>query len=291
MLAGFWAILSTVALGLLRSVGRLSVPKTVSALREGALGALSVAAACANIGIIIGMLMLTGLGLKLSGMLVEIAGQNMLLLLVLTMISSLILGMGVPTLAAYLVLALLVAPALIQMGVKPMAAHLFMFYFGIISCITPPVALAAYTAAGIAGSDPMRTGFQATKLGIAAFIVPFLFVYYPALLMDGPVLDILQASLTGLMGVVALAAAIEGYFMGLLSVPLRLLTLVSALALLHPEKYSDVIGLLLFVFVGTLQYRRKQALSTEDRQGVLAPLETGASGSAAGNPPPGKEQP
>lgn len=284
MLAGFWSILSTVALGLLRSAGRLSVSKTVNALREGALGALSVAAACANIGIIIGMLMLTGLGLKLSGMLVEIAGQNVLLLLALTMVTSLILGMGVPTLAAYLVLALLVAPALIQMGVKPMAAHLFMFYFGIISAITPPVALAAYTAAGIAGSDPMRTGFQATKLGVAAFIVPFLFVYYPALLMDGPALDILQASLTGLMGVVALAAAIEGYFMGRLSLPLRLMTLVSALALIHPEKYSDIAGLILFASIAALQYRRKKALSITVRQEVLIPLETGAAGSARGNP-------
>ncbi len=263
MRAAFWTIISTIVVSMGRRSTRLSVPKALEALKNGAVGALSVATACANIGIIVGVLMLTGLGLKLSGMLVEIARGSLLLLLMLSMVTSLILGMGVPTLAAYLVLALVVAPALIKMGVMPIAAHLFMFYFGIISCITPPVALAAYTAAGISGSDPMKTGYQAVKLGIAAFIVPFLFVYHPVLLMDGPVWNILQSSLTAITGVVALAGSLEGYFMGRLPIILRMVLFFGALTLIHPGGYSDLTGLGVIGFIMVLQHLKgKKSLSS-----------------------------
>ena len=254
MRAAFWTIVCTAVVSMVRRGTRLTPSKTVAALKNGAVGTLSVATACANIGIIVGVLMLTGLGLKLSGMLIDIAQGSLFILLFLSMITSLIMGMGVPTLAAYLVLALVVAPALIQMGVKPMAAHLFMFYFGIISCITPPVALAAYTAAGISGSDPMKTGYQAVKLGITAFIVPFLFVYHPVLLMDGPVWSILQSSLTAFAGVVALASSLEGYFRGNLSIPLRIVMMVGSWTLIHPGGYSDLIGLGIIGSVAAFQH-------------------------------------
>jgi TRAP transporter 4TM/12TM fusion protein len=257
MRAAFWTIMCTILVSAVRRSTRLNVPKTLEALKSGAIGTLSVATACASIGIIVGVLMLTGLGLKLSGMLVDIAQGSLLILLVLSMVTSLILGMGVPTLAAYLVLALVVAPALINMGVKPIAAHLFMFYFGIISCITPPVALAAYTAAGISGSDPMKTGYQAVRLGIAAFIVPFLFVYHPVLLMEGPTWKILQSSLTAMIGVTALAASLEGYLLGQLPAILRVALLGSALTLIHPGAYSDLIGLALITLIIAAQLRRR----------------------------------
>ena len=153
--------------------------------------AVSVGIACAMAGIISGVIMGSGLGYRISSILTSVAGTSMLLLLVLTMVVSLIMGMGVPTTAAYLVLASLVAPTMIQLGIPPLAAHMFIFYFGCISSITPPVALAAYAGAGLAGCDPNKTGYKAFRLAFCSFLMPYLFVYNPVLLMEGGVLDIL----------------------------------------------------------------------------------------------------
>lgn len=151
--------------------------------------AVSVGIACAMAGIISGVIMGSGLGYRISSILTSVAGTSMLLLLVLTMVVSLIMGMGVPTTAAYLVLASLVAPTMIQLGIPPLAAHMFIFYFGCISSITPPVALAAYAGAGLAGCDPNKTGYKAFRLAFCSFLMPYLFVYNPVLLMEGGVLD------------------------------------------------------------------------------------------------------
>jgi TRAP-type uncharacterized transport system fused permease subunit len=187
--------------------------------------------------------------MKLSTMLIEVAGGNLLALLFLTMIASLILGMGMPTTACYIVLAVLVAPALIKMGVVPIAAHLFVFYFGIISAITPPVALAAYAAAGIGNTDPFKTGWYATKLGLAGFIIPYMFVYGPALLIQGTPGEIVLASISGLVGSAALAAAIQGWALARLNLWQRVFLGIGGLCLIKPGWITDLIGLGLLSFV------------------------------------------
>ena len=179
--------------------------------------AVSVGIACAMAGIISGVIMGSGLGYRISSILTSVAGTSMLLLLVLTMVVSLIMGMGVPTTAAYLVLASLVAPTMIQLGIPPLAAHMFIFYFGCISSITPPVALAAYAGAGLAGCDPNKTGYKAFRLAFCSFLMPYLFVYNPVLLMEGGVLDILWSLVTALIGAYLLASGFEGFFFRWLS--------------------------------------------------------------------------
>ena len=203
---------------------------------------LEVALSCACAGIVIGMLMLTGLGLRLSGVIVDLSGGNLPILLIYTMIASLVLGLGLPTVAAYIVLAVLVAPAMIQLGVPPLAAHLFVFYFGIISAITPPVALASFTAAAIAGSDPMRTSWLSMRLGFAAYIVPFFMVYNPALIMQGSWSAILLSAATASLGVAAVAAALEGAWLTLMRPWERVLLALGGLALIDMRWEAAAVG-------------------------------------------------
>lgn len=221
----------------------------LGALRAGAMGSLEVAVACASAGIIIGMLMLTGLGLRLSGLLVDLAAGNLPLLLVLTMVASLILGMGVPTLGAYIVLAILVAPSLVQLGVAPLAAHLFIFYFGVISAITPPVCMAAFAAAAISGAHPMRTGITAFRLGLPVFIVPFIMVYHPALILQGSAWQIAQAAISSIAGSAALAAGLEGYLFRVMAAPTRILFAVGGILLITGGVATDIAG---FAILGLL---------------------------------------
>jgi len=242
MKSAFWAIIAIVILSAFNKNTRMGAKKIRTALEEGATGAIEASIVCAAAGIIIGAFSLTGLGLKFSSILVSLAGDSVFILLILTMISSLVLGMGMPTVACYVVLAVLVAPALINMGVNPMAAHMFIFYFGIISNITPPVCVAAYAGAGIAQSDPFKTGFLAARLGIVGFIVPFMFVMGPALLFQGSAGSIFLAALSGLIGVGVLAMALEGVFIVKLSFIERALLLCSALILLKVGIVTDAIG-------------------------------------------------
>ena len=167
--------------------------------------------ACAASGIILGIINLTGIGLRLSSILVQLAGGEVFLLLVMTMIACLVLGMGLPVTASYMIPALMVGPAFTELGVPPLAGHLFILYFGVISNITPPFALAAYAGAGIAGSDPVRTGFLAFRLGIPGFILPYMFVYNPALILKGPLGEVALATVSAAIGAVALGAALQGY--------------------------------------------------------------------------------
>ena len=243
------------------------VRRIVEALKEGGLGTLEVAACVGCAGIIIGMFMLTGLGLRLSSMLIDLAGGNLLLLLVLTMVASLILGMGVPTLGAYIVLAILVAPGLITMGVQPLAAHLFIFYFGVISSITPPVALASFTAAVIAGSDPMRTGMTAFRLGITVFIIPFMMVYQPEMIMQGEWYRIVLVFCTSLVGASALAAGLEGYWFTEMTWWERLILVVAGVLLVEGQIVTDFIGAALIgvVFITQrLRAKRGRAAGAPD---------------------------
>ena len=223
--------------------------------------AVSVGIACAMAGIISGVIMGSGLGYRISSILTSVAGTSMLLLLVLTMVVSLIMGMGVPTTAAYLVLASLVAPTMIQLGIPPLAAHMFIFYFGCISSITPPVALAAYAGAGLAGCDPNKTGYKAFRLAFCAFLMPYLFVYNPVLLMEGGVLDILWSLVTALIGAYLLASGFEGFFFRWsLKWFERPLMILGAVMLIVPGMVTDLVGIAIIVveFVTEFMFKRSE---------------------------------
>jgi TRAP transporter 4TM/12TM fusion protein len=226
----------------------------------GARNAIGVALACASAGIIIGAITLTGLGLKLGNGLVELAGGNLLVTLIFTMITSLILGMGVPTTANYIITSTIAAPALIQLGVHPLAAHLFVFYFGIVADITPPVALAAYAGSGIAKSNPLKTGITATKLAIGAFITPYIFVMNPSMLWVGTTwYAMIQTLITSCAGMTAIGAAVIGYFVAPLNWVERLLFFVGGLMLVDPGALTDIIGIVILGFCVAYQVRKKKA--------------------------------
>lgn len=223
--------------------------------------AVSVGIACAMAGIISGVIMGSGLGYRISSILTSVAGTSMLLLLVLTIVVSLIMGMGVPTTAAYLVLASLVAPTMIQLGIPPLAAHMFIFYFGCISSITPPVALAAYAGAGLAGCDPNKTGYKAFRLAFCSFLMPYLFVYNPVLLMEGGVLDILWSLVTALIGAYLLASGFEGFFFRWsLKWFERPLMILGAVMLIVPGMVTDLVGIAIIVveFVTEFMFKRSE---------------------------------
>ena len=237
-------------------------PKDIlGAMESGAKGAVGVACACACAGMIVGVVTLTGFGLKIAEVIVQIAQGRLIPTLLLTMISSIILGMGLPTTAKYIVLATMAVPAITKLGVNLMSAHLFILYFGVVADVTPPVALAAYAGAGIAGANSMRTGFQAFKLAIGAFIIPYIFVINPHLIMVDsivgttvnwlPITAALPTIVTALIGTVCLAGTVESYLFGKLRIWQRVILLLAAFALLDPKLLTDVIGLaaLAFIFV------------------------------------------
>ena len=210
---------------------------------------MQVAAACAAAGIIVGVASLTGIGLRMSELIITLSGGNLLIALVLTALGSLVLGMGLPTTAAYVVLAALGAPALVELGVPLLSAHLFIFYFGCMSNVTPPVSLAGYAAAGIAGASPTQTSVSAMLLASTGFLVPFMFVYGQPLLLIGSPGEIALAVFSALIGVSALAAATMGYGRRDLAIWERLLMAGAALMLIKPGLYTDAAGLLVFLAI------------------------------------------
>jgi TRAP transporter 4TM/12TM fusion protein len=212
MKAGLYSIVSVVLVSTLQRETRMGPKKIVSTLEDGARSVLPIVAACACSGIIVGVLTLTGLGLKISYLLVRIAQGNLPVLLILAMCASILLGMGITTTAAYLLVAIIVAPALAKMGIPELAAHMFVFYFAVISTITPPVALAGYTAAGIAETDPFKTSLVGFRIGIAKFVVPYYMIYRPdIMLLSGNIPNILAALVASFIGIWALAIGSCGY--------------------------------------------------------------------------------
>jgi len=244
MRAAFWGVISSFALALAARATRPSPEDTRALLEAAGRGAVQVAAACAAAGIVVGVASLTGIGLRMSELIVTLSQGNLLAALVLTGIGSIVLGMGLPTTAAYVVLAALGAPALVQLGVPLLAAHLFIFYFGCISNVTPPVSLAAFAAAGIAGAPPVRTALAAAVLAAAGFLVPFMFIYGPPLLLEGPLSEIALVTITALAGVTALAAAAMGFARRPLVGWERLVLGVGALCLVFPGLLTDAAGIL-----------------------------------------------
>ncbi|MDT8342072.1 MAG: TRAP transporter fused permease subunit [Longimicrobiales bacterium] len=249
MRAAFWAVVSGVALAMVRPTTRLDRAGAARVLETTARGAVQVAAACAAAGIVVGVASLTGIGLRMSELIVTLSGGHLLPALVLTAAGSVILGMGLPTTAAYVVLAALGAPALVELGVPLLAAHLFIFYFGCISNVTPPVSLAAYAAAGLSGADPLRTGLMAMGLALPGFLIPFLFVHEPALLLAGPWWAVAATAGSAALGVAALAAAVMGFLRSWLGWRRRAALAGAALLLLVPGVWSDVGGLGAFLAI------------------------------------------
>lgn len=261
--AALYGLGLAVATSYIRKSTRLSLKNILAALEQGAKSALGVSMACACAGIIVGTITLTGLGLKLGNGLVSLSGGNLLLTLIFTMITSLILGMGAPTTANYVITSTIAAPAIVMLGVPVLAAHMFTFYFGIIADITPPVALAAFAGSAIAKSNPLQTGIQASKLAIAAFIIPYMFVFNPAiLLIDTTPLEITQMVITSIIGMIGVSTAMEGYLFTHVGKIERLFFLVGGLLLIDPGAITDIIGLVILATLFILNKTKAKSIKT-----------------------------
>lgn len=263
--AAFWCIVLIPVICLLRKETRMSINTIMEAIVQGVKLSLVVAAACACAGIVIGVINMTGMGLRFSGILIELSGGHLFLLLLLTMIASIIMGMGLPPVASYIILAVLAAPAMTQLGVPAIAAHMFIFYYGVLSGITPPVAIAAYAASGIARSNPMSTSITAVRLAAVAFIIPFMFVYGPALIFQGGIVEIILSFATALVGIYALSVGLEGFLKQPITIISRLILFVGAVLLINVGVLYDIIGLAIIVL--TLLYEikgRNQVMNQEE---------------------------
>ena len=243
------AIATTFALSFIRRATRLSPRALMAALERSIRTAVPLSMTCACAGIIIGSVYITGLSWRLSYSIVDVAGGQLWLVLLFTMILAIVLGMGLTTSAVYITLVAIIIPVLVEMGVEPMAAHLFALYFGILSCITPPVALASYAAAGVADTSPMKAGWEASKIGLIGFFVPFLFVYAPELLLIGSPFGIALHFCTAFIGCLTIAAVVEGWLVGRANLFQRGLLLASALLMMSPGLTTDIPGLALLVGV------------------------------------------
>ncbi|MFZ5584469.1 MAG: TRAP transporter permease [Thermodesulfobacteriota bacterium] len=261
MKAGLWAIIAVMVVSFLRKSTRMGWRDVIGAMERGAKGCLEVALACACAGIVIGCVTQTGLGLKFSGLVIEAAGGNLILSLIMVMLASMILGMGLTTSAAYILTVILGGPVLIELGVAPLAAHMFVFYYACLSCITPPVALAAFAGAAVAGSRPFPTGFESMRLAAIAYVSPFFFVYSPVLIWSGAWWEILLGSVTAVLGSVALGSGLMGYLLDRLGWPARALLLVAGFGLIKPGLYTDLFGLAVLggIYLWQLKARRGPA--------------------------------
>jgi TRAP transporter 4TM/12TM fusion protein len=258
MYACIYSTVAVVILSFLRKETRMGFWTIVRALEESAKNALGVAAACACAGIVIGVINLTGLGLKFTSLVLFLAGESLIPALILTMLAGIVLGMGMPTTPAYIVQAALLIPALIKLGVLTIAAHMFVFYFSTISAITPPVAMAVYAAAGIGKANLWPTGIWAMRVAAAGFIVPFMFVYFPSLLFIGSAFDIITSAISASFGVMALAAGMMGWFVKEVKTWERILLLAAAILLIKPGLYTDAAGyiILIVIFLEQKYWRR-----------------------------------
>lgn len=261
--AAFWGIISVVAVSMLRAHTRMGFKDIFDSLEEGARSALGVALACALVGFIVGTSSLTALGLTISNNIIDIARGYLFPTLMLSMVACLVLGMGLPTTANYIVTSTMIAPALIKMGVLPLAAHMFVFYFGIMADLTPPVCLAAFTGAGIAGGNPSATGFTATRIALVAYLIPFSFIYTPVILLEGaafmPLAILITASLVGVVGI---ASALQGWMFNRIGYPVRLIILAVSFAAFMPDyrlKVASTVAILSIILALRIFSRKNLA--------------------------------
>lgn len=266
--AAIFTIFMTIVIATLRKSTRMSFRDIFDGLALGAQQALSVMIACAVVGIIIGVVSLTSFGAIMTSAIAGLGAGSLLLTLFFTMIASMVLGMGLPSIPAYIITATMAAPALAEFGIPILLAHMFVFYFGIFANVTPPVALAAFAGAGIADGDPMRTGFQALKLSLAGFLIPFIFIYEPAMLLvdveglmtnarEYPLANIMDVAIvlaSTTIGLIALSAGLEGYFKTHINPLIRVVLIGSAVLLVVPEGYTDIIGLSVAIIIFVLNY-------------------------------------
>jgi len=263
--AGLVSILGTIILGfIMKKRTGISLKKLILILRDAGKGLLEVGVASAGAGLIIGVLSITGLAFTFSSILVSLAKGNIFLLLLLSAIGASILGMGMTVTAAYLLMVVLAAPALVDMGISPLLAHFFVFYYGVLSFLTPPVCLAAYAAASLAQANMVQTAFQSMKLGIAAYLVPFIFAYRPALLLQGSILTIIEACITAAIGVSFLAIGIEGFLFRPLQAWKRAILFIGGIVTMIPGILFDAVGLCLALPILFFEWRwRQEKLKTE----------------------------
>ncbi len=271
--SAFWTIMATIAVAQLRPVSRMGLKDIGDAFVSGAKSTVSVAIACACVGIIVGVCGQTGFALNVAHAIISIgqhaipgsAAASLFLTLLFTMVTCMILGMGLPSIPSYLITATIAAPALVELGQAEIAAHMFCFYFAMFANLTPPVALAAFAAAGLSGGSPMKTGWQSVKLALAGFIVPFMFVYNPQLLLeDVTVAGGLQVVATSCVGVLLIAAAVEGYLKGRLNVAMRLVAAIGALLLIDGGGKTDLLGILCLAVVIGVQMMKVRMVPADN---------------------------
>lgn len=265
--AGLYGIASLFLVSMLNKEGRLNLARIRTTLKDTGNGLLEISVLGAMAGIIIGCVTLTGMGINLSQGLVEASRGNVLVLLILAAVASTVMGMGLPVITCYILLAILVAPALVSMGLSPMASHMFIFYYGTLSFLTPPVAPAAYVAAGLAGANAMKVGFQACRLALIAYIVPFIFALNPLLLMNGPPMAVIGAFISAVLGTIMLGIALEGHLWRPLDLITRLFLGAGGLALIVPGWTTDILGLFiagLFLARELLLKKTKRDISSQE---------------------------
>lgn len=262
----FFSMIVLVVIAELRPSTRMSFKQVIRAIEDGVSSTVPVAVSCATAGIIVGIVNLTGLGVRFSSSLMTLSGGSIFVALLFTMLASLILGCGLPTTAVYIILSSLAAPALIQMGVMPISAHMFVFYFGCISTITPPVALTSYAAAGIGEASPSKTGLKAFFFGFVAYVIPFMFVFEPALLAQGSLGTVAYSILTALIGIFFLSSSVAGYMLGPLDIVLRIILALGGGLLIHGGLITDLIGVSILFLVLLYQAFKKKHSSIFTKQ-------------------------
>ncbi|EHF05613.1 hypothetical protein HMPREF1020_02441 [Clostridium sp. 7_3_54FAA] len=254
IMAAFYTILFTIVVAQFRPNTRMSLNDIIDAMVASAKSTVSVAIACACVGIIVGVCSITGFALNMASTIIQIGGQSLMFTLMFTMVTCMILGMGLPSIPSYIITSTIAAPALVTLGIPPIAAHMFCFYFAMFANLTPPVALAAFAAAGIAGGSPMKTGWASVKLALAGFILPYMFVYNTELLLlDTPIAKGIQVAITAAIGVFLISVAVEGFLFRKVNAVLRILCFAGAYLLIDSGLITDIIGIAICVGIVLLQ--------------------------------------
>ncbi|MBW2303995.1 MAG: TRAP transporter permease [Deltaproteobacteria bacterium] len=254
--AVLYALLATVLMSLVKKETRMSPSKILDSLAKSGFNSVMISCACATAGVVIGVVLMTGMGTKITSLVVALSGGTLIIALPIVMLASLLFGMGLPTVVCYVLLAATVAPSLVRLGVMPLSAHLFIYYFGMLCMVTPPISFAAYAGAAIAEADPMKTGWAAWTFALAGFLLPYMFVYNKSLFMIGSITSISVSVTTSLVGIVCLGAAIIGFFLRRARIYERLLLFASAFLLISPGWTSDMIGIFCMFLVAAVQWRR-----------------------------------
>ncbi|RJS61230.1 TRAP transporter permease [Bacillus sp. PK3_68] len=263
--AAFYAIVLSIVVSWFNKETRMGIKEILGAMEDGVRSALGVAMSCAMVGLIVGVSTLTGLGPKLTQSILVLGQGEMFLTLIFTMIACIVMGMGLPSIPTYIITATMAAPALLELGVAPFVTHMFVFYFGILANVTPPVALAAFAGAGIAGASPNKTGFEALRLALSGFIIPYIFVFSPVILMQDVTspLEVIWVTVTAIIGILGLSAALERYLIADLPLPLAALCFIGSITLIIPGIWTDVVGLGILALVLIQQFIARSKIRSD----------------------------